>query len=343
MFLKLVEIIQTMIGTEDDVFIIDPQNEFQEVVKALGGQFFDLSAKSGIYLNFFEVPDEVFLAKDASVKDVFVASQVSFAEAFCYAVMKGIFPTGIHKSIITSCVMKMYSKVFADPKMKQPLLTDFYELLVEYGQENPRDEQEAREIHKSLEAYCKGTFDMFAHPSNLDIHNRLVAFGMKNISSEIWEPVMLVVMHLLSQRINYNQKYQKATHFIVDEGQYISQKESSAEQLEKAFLTYRKFGGICTLVVQNIAAILGNPKMKSVADDCEFKCFFDQGGVDRQEISEIISLSSAEYEALNEDIPGHCVILWGKDVLLCDCRISEQNPLFELCNTSFHRQKQRDE
>ena len=276
-------------------------------------------------------------SEDLSVWNLFVAEQASFAEAFCYAVMKGMSPTGIHKSIITKCVMQIYEKAFQDRKHRQPLLSDFYHLLQEYEKENPRDEQETREIYKPLEAYCTGTFDMFARSSNLDIRNRFVVFGLKNISAEMWEPVMLVVMHLLSQRINYNQKYQRATHFIIDEGQVVCRTESSAEQLNKAFLTYRKFGGICTLVVQNMSAALANPTVKYLVTNCEFKCFFDQGGVDRQEIADIIELSSTEYAALNEDIPGQCVIVWGKDILLCDSRILKNNPLYGLYHTSFHQ------
>lgn len=337
MFLKSVEIVQTLIGSEDDVFAIDPQNELHSLTDTLGGQFFDLSAQSGIYLNLFDIPEEVRSSEDLSVWNLFVAEQASFAEAFCYAVMKGMSPTGIHKSIITKCVMQIYEKAFQDRKHRQPLLSDFYHLLQEYEKENPRDEQETREIYKSLEAYCTGTFDMFARSSNLDIRNRFVVFGLKNISAEMWEPVMLVVMHLLSQRINYNQKYQRATHFIIDEGQVVCRTESSAEQLNKAFLTYRKFGGICTLVVQNMSAALANPTVKYLVTNCEFKCFFDQGGVDRQEIADIIELSSTEYAALNEDIPGQCVIVWGKDILLCDSRILKNNPLYGLYNTSFHQ------
>ena len=168
------EIVQTLIGSEDDVFAIDPQNELHSLTDTLGGQFFDLSAQSGIYLNLFDIPEEVRSSEDLSVWNLFVAEQASFAEAFCYAVMKGMSPTGIHKSIITKCVMQIYEKAFQDRKHRQPLLSDFYHLLQEYEKENPRDEQETREIYKPLEAYCTGTFDMFARSSNLDIRNRFV-------------------------------------------------------------------------------------------------------------------------------------------------------------------------
>ena len=157
MLLKAVEIVQPMIGGRDDIFAIDPQNELKGLTEVLGGQFFDLSAQSKIHLNFLEMPEEVWYSTDTVPKDLFVAEQVSFAEAFCYSIMKGMSPNGIHKSIITGCIMKLYQEVFSARKLRQPVLTDFYHLLTVYGTENPGDEKEVREIYKPLEAYCFGT------------------------------------------------------------------------------------------------------------------------------------------------------------------------------------------
>ena len=35
--IKLTEILQTLIATDDDVLVLDPQNEFEEIIRALGG------------------------------------------------------------------------------------------------------------------------------------------------------------------------------------------------------------------------------------------------------------------------------------------------------------------
>lgn len=58
--LKYTEVTQTLIATNDDILIIDPQNEFASIVREYGGSYFDLTPKSRIYLNGFEVPEEVF-------------------------------------------------------------------------------------------------------------------------------------------------------------------------------------------------------------------------------------------------------------------------------------------
>ena len=55
--IKATEIFQTLISTSDDILILDPQNEFKEIVEKYGGSYFDLTPKSKIYINGFEVSE----------------------------------------------------------------------------------------------------------------------------------------------------------------------------------------------------------------------------------------------------------------------------------------------
>ena len=91
---------------------------------------------------------------------------------------------------------------------------------------------------------------------------------------------MDTVLHYLSTRMDYNKKLQKATHLVVDEAQVVSEKPGSADMLNNAVITFRKFGGIVTLAMQNVVAALANKKMVELFQNCSYKCFLDQGGVD---------------------------------------------------------------
>ena len=46
MLIKLTEILQTLIRTQDDIIVIDPQNEFESICKEFGGQFVDVTLQS---------------------------------------------------------------------------------------------------------------------------------------------------------------------------------------------------------------------------------------------------------------------------------------------------------
>lgn len=330
MLLKITEIGQAYVSTDDDIFMIDPQNEMEYVTEKFGGQFFDLTSSSGIYLNPLEVPEEILYSTDQKEKDQFIGMKADFMEAFIYSCLKGISPNGFHKTLIVRCMKQLYDQVFQRKRPKSPILSDLTELL------KVQPEPEARALYGSLEAYTDGTFDMFAKQSNLDINNRFVVFGMKNVPDTMWETCMITVMHLLSMRMDYNTGLQRATRFICDEAQYVCQKESSAEQLLKAFITYRKYGGICTVCFQNVSAALANPRVKDMVSNCDFKIILDQGGSDRNALSRILELSTSEFRELANPEPGQCLLVYGDQIYQCDAQIDKSNPLYEIYSTNFH-------
>lgn len=152
---------------------------------------------------------------------------------------------------------------------------------------------------------------------------------------------MDTVLHYLSTRMDYNKKLQKATHLVVDEAQVVSEKPGSADMLNNAVITFRKFGGIVTLAMQNVVAALANKKMVELFQNCSYKCFLDQGGVDAQSLAEIQPLSEREFRALGTGKPGEGVIVWNKKVVLFNARIEKDNILYEKYSTNFHEKAQR--
>lgn len=332
---------QTMMNGDDDIILLDPQNECQEFVRAFDGRYFDLTPKSGVFLNGFEVYEDVFYG-DLATKEKFIAVQTNYAKSLMPAIMNNITFTQEHATFVGRCMRRMFEKVFAQKKLKiQPTLMMLRE---EIGEELARAESDhdrdiIRPVYNSLEEYTEGACDMLAHPSNIRFDERLVGFGLKNIPEDNWEAVMLTVMHYVTTRLEYNQKDRRAVHFIVDEAQIISRKGSSAEQLNTAVVTFRKFGGIVTLVMQNIMAARDNPRLRELFANCSFKCFLDQGGMDAEIVSQIQELSAAEYAALDTDEVGKGVLVWGKKVALFDSVIPKDNPLYGLINTNFHEKK----
>lgn len=336
--IKLTEVSQTLLSTDDDITIIDPQNEFQDICESYGGEFFDFTPKSSLCVNPFEVPREVFYA-DSMIQEDFIARQSEYAKSFCNAVMRNISVTQEHFSFIDLCVRKMYQKFFRQRVMPKEQVT-IRQFREELGEEiRQADEWDARllkPIYNSLLEFVEGAYDMFAKPSNISMKKRLTVFGLKNVSQNMWEPVMITIMHFLSNRMEYNQELQIATHLIVDEAQTVCKNPSSADMLLKAIVTYRKFGGICTLALQNLTRALENEELRDMFSGCAYKCFLDQGGVDAQALASIQELSDMEFRSLSEEVPGHGVMVWGKKVILLDAFLEHDNILYERFSTNFH-------
>ncbi len=341
--IKATEILQTLLAADDDILILDPQNEFSGIVADNGGSYFDLTPKSGIYLNGFEVSEEVFYA-GKEVKEKFTAVQVKYANSLLAAIMSNIVYTQEHSSVVGRCARRMFDNYFSGKNFKkQPTLKT---LRAEIGDElktvnNEYDEKIIRPIYNSLEEYTEGACDMLAHPSTVKMNNRLIGFGLKDVPEGNWEAVMITIMHYTSARMEYNQKVRRATHFIVDETQVVSKKGTSADQLNTAVATFRKFGGICTMAMQNLTAALENDQLKELFSNCSYKCFLDQGGVDANALAEIQELSQTEFNALASDEAGQGVMVWGKKVVLFDARISKENTLYPVLSTNFHENAEK--
>lgn len=344
MLIKLTDIAQTLVSTDDDILVIDPQNEFEGIINSYKGTYYDLTPKSGIYLNGFEVTEEVFRS-DVKVKRKFVARQTEYAKSLCAAAMKNISVTQEHDSVISRCTERMFEQIFEQKHLKiQPTLIllreEIKKELDKVG--NEHDEKIIRPIYNCLEEYTVGSCDMLAHPSNIEIHSRLVGFGMVNIPENNWEAVMVTILHYLSSRMDYNKKLQKATQLIIDETQVVSKKPGSAVMLNDAVITFRKFGGIVTMAMQNVTAALGNPILTEMFQNCSYKCFLDQGGVDAQSLAAIQKLSAKEYHALESGREGEGIIVWNKKVVLFNARIRKDNPLYESFNTNFHEKAKKE-
>lgn len=336
--IKLTEISQTLLCTNDDILAIDPNNELQFYCNAFGGQYFDFTPQCQIYLNPFEVPLEIWEA-DSIVQNRFIAKKCDYAGRFVAACMRNILFTQLHMNFVERAVREMYEEYFTQKKYsKQPTLTLANQKMLDVQEQvTLKDEKRILlEITNSLEAYTIGVYDMFAHPSNMDINNRFCVFGLKNIPENARKPIMLTLMHCIQMQVEFNQEELVASHLIVDETQVLCDDEFTSEELLHAIETYRKYGGIITLLFQNLKYAVENPKLRDMFSNCPCKIFFDQGGIDAQALAQIQELSEDEFFALNKQQPGHGLLVWDKEVYLLDAEIDRNNILFPYIDTDFH-------
>lgn len=339
MLIKMTDISQVLLSSDDDIMIIDPQNETQYICALYGGKFFDMTPRGDIHINPMEVPLSVFNSKSDKVKKSFISAVNGWANGFTEAVMKGLAYTSEHTAFIYDAVEKVYERVFTSKALVQPTIRDVRnELLnMEDSSEYDSDRRIIHMITNSLKPFTEGIYDMFAYPSDININSeRLVAFGLNNITDDIWQPVMTTIMFFLTNRVEFNQEVQRATRFIVDECQYVCKSISTGNILLSAVLTYRKFGGICTMAFQNLARVVMSEDLRDMLTNCGYKMFFKQEGTDAIALSKIQHLTEIEYEALSNDAPGRSVMVWNGKVILLDAFMNKDNPLYDTFSTNFH-------
>ena len=89
------------------------------------------------------------------------------------------------KSIIDRCVRKLYIDIARSREKYIPIMSDFYDLLL------AQPEEEAKEIALSLELFVNGSLNIFNHQTNVDVDNRFVVYGIRDLGTELSPITML--------------------------------------------------------------------------------------------------------------------------------------------------------
>ncbi len=116
-------------------------------------------------------------------------------------------------------------------------MSDFYDILM------AQPEEEAKEIALSLELFVNGSLNIFNHQTNVDVDNRFVVYGIRDLGTELSPITMLVMMESIQQRIVENGKKGKATWLYIDEFHVLLNSEYSAKYLQQLWKKVRKQGG----------------------------------------------------------------------------------------------------
>lgn len=201
------EIANAFLVTDDDVIICDPESEYTALVEKLKGQVIKISPSSSQYIN----PMDINL--NYSEEDNPLALKADFILSLCELIVggkEGLQP--VEKTVIDRCVHLIYQKYFNDPKPENmPLLEDLYHALLK------QDEKEARHVATALEIYVTGSLNLFNHRTNVDIHNRLVCYDIKELGKQLKKIGMLVVQDQVWGRVTANRSEGKATRYYMDE------------------------------------------------------------------------------------------------------------------------------
>ena len=201
------EIVSIFLGTNDEIIIADPQNEYTPLVQALGGVAINLSPTSPNHINAMDLA----LGYGDSANPLIAKSE--FVLSFIEQIMGG---TGkleaVDKSIIDRCLTKIYADYLdSGYSIDPPTLVDLHKEL------KKQKEKQAKELALALEMVSEGNLNMFAHQTNVDIHNRLISFGIRDLGKQLRTPGMLVMTDAIRNRVARNRERGIRTHVIMDE------------------------------------------------------------------------------------------------------------------------------
>ena len=292
------EMSNVFLNTDDDILIIDPEREYSPLVKAFGGEIVRIAPGSHFHLNPLDMDKQYADDEDP------IVLKADFVLSLCETVIGGRYGlTPSQRTIIDRCVRLLYQDYVQDfDKSKTPTLLQFQKVL------ESQPEREAREIALAFEIYTKGSLDVFAHQSNVDVDNRFVVYDIKDIGSNIKTMAYLIVLDAIWNRVIQNRRKGKRTWIYIDEVYILFEREESTNFIRQIFSRCRKWGGLITCITQNVEPILQNTIATSMLSNSAFIQLLNQAPVDRDILANLLHISPTQVGYINNAPAGQGVL-----------------------------------
>ena len=327
------EMLNVFLGTEADIYIIDPEREYSALAALFDGEVVKIAAGSKTYINPFDM--DLNYADDEDP----ITLKSDFIGSLCETVIGGKYGLApIQKSVIDRCVRQVYQpylehmkklsdKSITCDKKAMPTLNDFYELLL------VQPEPEAQNIALALEIYCRGSLDTFAYKTNVKTNSRFVVYDIKDIGTGMKEMGLQVCLNDIWNKIIENKRKGKKTWFYIDEFYLLTQTESSARFLQQIWKRARKWGGVPTGITQNVEDLLASKEARGIINNCDFVYMLNQSPLDRQELCHMLNISPAQASYITNADAGQGLIYTGKFIVPFIDKFPSGNSLYKAMTT----------
>lgn len=303
---KLEALRSMMFGTE--VFIIDPENEYQRMSEAVGGAYVRLSLNSPTRINPFDLP-QVVESEDADnalrsnlitlhglLRLMMGGAQAQMASSQNGGGMMAPALSPVEESDLDAALIETYSKagITNDPlthKSPPPTVADLYDTLLHMGGTGPQ-------LAQRLRKYTTGTFaGIFSQQSNIDINNPLVVFNIRDLEDELRPVAMYIVLNFIW---NKTKSDKKKRILIVDEAWQLMKYEDSANFLFSLAKRARKYNLGITTITQDVEDFMGSRMGRAIVANASMQLLLKQSSSAVDVLSDVFKLTSEEKKRLSQ-------------------------------------------
>lgn len=318
---KSMEIIPTYLkNPEDRIIIVDPEDEYSDIGREFGAQLVDIFIGSKSHLNLLDLPD-VSQLKDEDNDPIGDKSNL----------LMGLFESildevgDVEYTIIDRVTRETYRRF--EKSDQTPTLKDWHDILEE------QEEPEAQELALKSEIYAKGSQNIFAHETNVDITDRFVIFNLKRLTGKLKPFAMMVIQDYIWNQVVASQG-QLTTRIYFDEVQLYFKEEAQAIFFTELYSRVRKYGAIATAITQNIETLMNKEEGRKLVSNSEFMILLKHKKSDLLALSRAITLTPTLTRYIEKPkAKGTGLIVAGQVVVPFENPIPKNTRLFELIAT----------
>jgi type IV secretory pathway VirB4 component len=274
-----------LLGT--NILIIDPENEYTYLADSLGGSYFRIAVGSNDHINPFDLP---IVTAEETPEEVF-RSHILNLIGLIKLMVGGLSPQ--EETILDRAIVQTYASRDIFPETitegkTPPLMEDLESVLKSIeGGEN---------LGAKLYKYTQGTYAGFLNQlSNIDINNRLIVFGIRDLEEELRPIAMYVVLNYIWTMIK---KDLRKRIMVIDEGWWLLKHEESASFLFSLIKRARKYYLGVTFISQDIEDALMSPYGKPIITNSALALLLKQSPANIEMIGKAFNLTEQEKSIL---------------------------------------------
>ncbi|WP_282144910.1 VirB4-like conjugal transfer ATPase, CD1110 family [Thomasclavelia cocleata] len=329
------EIVQLLLNTDDDIIVIDPENEYEELCCRYKGTNNKVDSQSKMYFNLLEgdITDPVFISEKADFMQSFMANILGYD--VLEAKQKSVVDRSLRITFATyEQALNEYKQKIQDGLTIEPppfpTLDDF--AIVLKGQ----PEKTAQDMYESLGIYIKdGTYNMFSKTSTDNIYNRFTNFAIKDLSEGLKSLAMMVILETLWVRVKKNFLEGKRTWIYIDEIYLLFFNRYCVEFFYILWKRAPKYGAILTGITQNVEDLIHDEKIRTMLANSNFIVMLDQASTDRDELADILNLSNQMLSSITNAKRGSGLMLCGNAIIPFKDDFPKNNPIYEVLTSDF--------
>lgn len=313
---KLEALRSMMMGTE--IFIIDPENEYQKMCDAVGGAYVRLSLNSATRINPFDLPQVV----DAEESDNALRSNLITLHGLLRLMMGGaqaqmlqggpaVLPalSPAEEADLDAALIETYAKagITNDPLTHgstPPTISDLYDTLLHMGGTGPQ-------LAQRLRKYTSGTFaGIFSQQSNVNVNNPMVVFNIRDLEDELRPVAMYIVLNHIWNRTKVDKKRRI---MIVDEAWQLMRYEDSANFLFSLAKRARKYNLGITTITQDVEDFMASRMGRAIVANASMQFLLKQSPTAVDVLTDVFKLTSEEKKRLSQFPVGQGLFFAGQN------------------------------
>lgn len=320
------EMLSLILRGDVDIICIDPEREYGDLFRAVGGEVIHISAGSHNHIN------AMAMSKNYGDDE----NPIILKSEFILSLIEQLVGTGKlnakEKSIIDRCTANVYISYIANGfKGTPPTLKDFRQELLR------QDEPEAREVALAIELFTDGSLNTFARQTNVNVDSQYLVYDIKDLGKQLRTIGMLVVLDNIFNRITENRAKGRHTFIYIDEVYLLFQNEYSSNFLFELWKRVRKYGACATGVTQNVSDLLVSHTARTMLANSEFLLLMNQAPIDRVELANLINISEAQLSHITDnEKAGIGLLKYAGSIVPFEDDFSRDTRLYKLMTTRIN-------